>query len=174
MPYKIFSIPIPPGGGEDEELNRFLATHRVAAVRTQWVSRTSGDETIPYQVFTVEFVAGKEPQGGLATPPSSEATARVDYREKLTPEQFALYCRLRDLRKVIAEEESVKPFVVFTNAQLAAFAQTKPATLAALRETEGVGEARAEKYGARMLAAIADDGKREPSTADDGEREADA
>ena len=135
MPYKIFTIPIPPSGGEDEDLN--------------------GDATVPYQVFTVEFIAGKEPQTGLTTPPSSEATARVDYREKLAPDQFALYCRLRDLRRAIAEEESVKPFVVFTNAQLAAFAQTRPTTLAALREVEGVGEARAEKYGIRVLAVLA-------------------
>lgn len=41
MAYRIFSIPIPSEGGE-EELNRFLAGHRVASVRTQWVTRTDG------------------------------------------------------------------------------------------------------------------------------------
>ena len=151
---RIFNIAIPNDGTEETELNRFLASHRIVSVRTQWV--TSGD--IPYEVFTVEYAGGVK-MGG---PPSSAADdaqeralpSRVDYRKELEPEQFIRYCKMRDERKKIAEEEAVKAFVVFTNEQLASIARLEKPTLAEVRKIGGIGEARAEKYGARIIAAL--------------------
>ncbi len=153
---RVFNIAIPNNGTEEAELNRFLVSHRIVSVRTQWV--TSGET--PYEVFTVEYVGGVKTGG----PPSSAAVDmaaedsrppnRPDYRKLLTQEQFVRYCKMRDERKRIAEEEAVKAFVVFTNEQLAAIARMESPTLAGLREVDGIGEARAKKYGARIIAAL--------------------
>ena len=152
---RIFNIAIPNDGTEETELNRFLASHRIVSVRTQWV--TSGE--IPYEVFTVEYTGrtGVSPvQDGYVSADAQERipAARVDYRKELAPEQFIRYCKMRDERKKIAEEEAVKAFVVFTNEQLASIARLEKPTLGDLRKIGGVGEARAEKYGARIIAAL--------------------
>src|SRR4051794_14851410 len=75
----------------------------------------------------------------------------VDYRERLKPEDFAVFARLRDLRKEIAQAEAVPVYTVFTNEQLAQMVQMRATTRAALEQIAGVGDARIEKYGARVL-----------------------
>lgn len=153
MAFRLFSIAIPNDGTVEEELNRFLAGHRIVALQSQWATR--GD--VPYLVFTVEYVPGKAEQAGLASPPSRFATAAVDYRELLPPEAFARFSKLRDWRRKTAEAEGVKAFVIFTNAQLAAIAQMENPDLAALRKVDGLGEARAAKYGEGLLATLSEE-----------------
>ena len=154
---KVFNIAIPNDGVEEAELNRFLVSHRIVSVRTQWV--TNGD--VPYEVFTVEYAGrtGVSPvqDGSVAATADAQERVppvRVDYRKILEPEQFIRYCKMRDERKKIAEEEAVKAFVVFTNEQLASIARLEKPTLAEVRKIGGIGEARAEKYGARIIAAL--------------------
>jgi len=53
-----------------------------------------------------------------------------------------------------AAEEGVPVYAVCTNDQMAAIARTRPDSLAALRKIEGIGEAKAQKYGARFVSAI--------------------
>ena len=48
MSFKVFCRSIPSDDGTEDELNRFLAGHRVVQVQTQWVTR----EKVPYLVFT--------------------------------------------------------------------------------------------------------------------------
>lgn len=168
--FKVFNIAIPNDGTEEAELNRFLSSHRIVAVRTQWVS--SGD--VPYEVFTVEYAGGSK-EGGTSPSVSADAVAwdsrppeRVDYRKVLDPEQFIRYCRMRDARKKIAEAEAVKAFVVFTNEQLAAIAQLEHPTLADLKKIGGIGQGRVDKYGAQIIAAMeADGGHDAPSTGEE-------
>ncbi len=131
-------------------MNRFLLSYPIVSIRSQWVTRGE----IPYQVFTVEYIPGKAAQLGLATLPSSQATTRIDYKQVLSPEAFIRYCKLRDERKKIADEEAVKAFVIFTNAQMAALAQMDQPSLAEMKKIEGIGDVRIEKYGERMLAVL--------------------
>ena len=151
--YRIFSIAIPSDGEEEAELNRFLASHRIVSVRAQWV--TSGD--VPYEVFTVEY-SGVSKVGGNREQSTAfdgkEIPSRPDYRKLLTPEQFIRYCKMRDERKKIADAEVVKAFVVFTNEQLAEIAKLENPTLEGLKKIDGIGEARVEKYGQRIIDCI--------------------
>ena len=45
-------------------------------------------------------------------------------------------------------------YSIFTNAQLAAMAERRILDAASLREIEGLGQARIDKYGARFLALM--------------------
>jgi superfamily II DNA helicase RecQ len=79
---------------------------------------------------------------------------KVDYKEVLSSEDFAVFAKLRDLRKVISEKEAVPAYSIFTNEQLAAMVTGKVDTLAAMGTIPGVGAARIDKYGAAFLAAL--------------------
>jgi superfamily II DNA helicase RecQ len=81
---------------------------------------------------------------------------KTDYREKLDPDTFARFARLRQARKRWAEEAGVPVYAIFTNAQLAAVAQAQPASQTALQEIDGIGPAKAGTYGERVLAILAE------------------
>jgi len=78
---------------------------------------------------------------------STKKSGRKDYDQ-------VLFDRLRALRKRIAVEASVPPFVVFSDATLAEMARRQPDELHDLRQVSGVGEQKAKKYGDAFLAEI--------------------
>ncbi len=143
MPYHLFQFPI-PGAADLSELNSFLASQRVVAVQQHLVPAQGGGATLAFVVQTTE--------GGAR---SSSAGRKIDYKEELSAEDFALFSRLRDERKKIAEAEGVPIYAVLTNEQLAEIAQRRPKTLAALAEVPGLGKARIEKHGERLLRLLA-------------------
>lgn len=104
------TVPIHGCTAAEEELNQFLATHRVIAVDRQLVS----DGARSAWAICVTYVDAS---------PSATADAagkkRVDYREILPDAEFQVFAKLRDLRKQLAEREGVPPYALFTNDQLA-------------------------------------------------------
>ncbi len=81
----------------------------------------------------------------------SAQRSKVDYREVLNEQDFAVFAKLRDLRKEIAQASGVPVYAVFNNEQLAKMVQEKARTKADLEAIAGVGDARIEKYGPRFL-----------------------
>ena len=71
------------------------------------------------------------------------------------PFESALFEDLRRLRKRLAEEQGVPPYVVFSDATLRELAARKPATLTAFRDISGVGDVKLERYGESFVQAIA-------------------
>ena len=65
-----------------------------------------------------------------------------------------LFERLRRLRTELAEEEGVAPFVIFHDKTLRTIASQKPVTPAGLLEIPGIGDAKVERYGRRVLDVI--------------------
>lgn len=65
-----------------------------------------------------------------------------------------LFDTLRALRRRIAEEKRVPAYIVFTDAALRDMARRRPSSADAFREVSGVGETKAEQYGATFVAAI--------------------
>jgi ATP-dependent DNA helicase RecQ len=65
-----------------------------------------------------------------------------------------LFAGLRALRRQIAEEQRVPPYVVFGDATLREMARSRPTTPERLRLIYGVGEAKLAKYGERFLDRI--------------------
>lgn len=68
----------------------------------------------------------------------------------------ALFQRLRILRKAIADEAGVPPYVVFSDAALRDMAARRPATPDEFLEVSGVGAVKLERYGEAFLTAIHD------------------
>lgn len=146
MQFKYFAIPAIHPGSLEEELNRFLRGRRVLTVRHELVE----SEGTPYWVLFVEYL------DGMVSPPGPRGSGaeRVDYKQILSEPDFALFARLRELRKKIAQSESIPVYAIFTNEQLAEMAKRRPESMAGLGEIEGIGEARMEKYGAVFLRSI--------------------
>jgi ATP-dependent DNA helicase RecQ len=80
-----------------------------------------------------------------ATPKSAAGLAPVD---------AGLFDHLRALRKRLADEQSVPPYVVFGDATLVEMARRRPATEEALLDVNGVGQVKLERYGRTFLDAI--------------------
>ena len=58
---------------------------------------------------------------------------------------------LRALRKSISDEENIPPYVVFHDVTLAELIEQRPSSLAELLDITGVGQAKLQKYGQRIL-----------------------
>ena len=65
-----------------------------------------------------------------------------------------LFARLSELRRKLAAEAHVPPYVVFQDKALHEMAEKRPSDLAGLSGISGVGKTRLEKYGELFLAAI--------------------
>jgi superfamily II DNA helicase RecQ len=145
MAYRFFTIPISASEGAQGELNGFLRSHRILMVERRWVERGADS----FWSFCIDYLESS----GSSHPVTRESPGRnkIDYRERLSPEDFAVFARLREIRKDIAQAEGVPVYTVFTNEQLARMVQARATNKAALETIAGVGDARIEKYGVRML-----------------------
>ena len=65
-----------------------------------------------------------------------------------------LFARLKGLRKAIAQEHDVPPFVVFSDATLVDMANKLPTNPRALLAVSGVGETKLQRYGNAFLTVI--------------------
>ncbi len=72
----------------------------------------------------------------------------------LDPMDAELFDRLRNLRKRIAAEATVPPYVVFSDATLRAMCLARPANEGQMLQVSGVGQAKLERYGDEFLREI--------------------
>ena len=88
----------------------------------------------------------------IAMPPARKRTSR---RRGLDGPPDPLFDALRDVRRSLAADSGVPPYVVFHDSTLREIAAAKPRTLEELATVQGVGAAKLARYGEAMLAAVA-------------------
>ena len=64
------------------------------------------------------------------------------------------FAALREWRTGVARDEAMPPYVIAHDATLAAIAEARPRSLAALRRVKGMGPTKLEKYGDEILAVL--------------------
>jgi len=143
MKYQFFDIPVQGGAEAQEDFNRFLAAHRVACIDREFAA----DGRLSLWCFCVTYFEGDAPV-------SPQAKGKIDYREVLSEPDFAVYAKLRVLRKELSDRDGMPAYGVFTNEQLADLVRQRVTTVAALESINGVGKARVEKYGPAFLALL--------------------
>jgi ATP-dependent DNA helicase RecQ len=88
----------------------------------------------------------------------SGSSARRDRASATGPslegEDKTLFEVLRGLRKRLADEHGLPPYVIFHDATLRELAQRRPATLDEFASIRGIGEAKLSRYGQRFIDAI--------------------
>lgn len=96
MKYKFFYIPVIDSGVSAQELNSFCAGHRVLSIEKEFVS----DGQNSFWSVCISYMEGNPPVPG-------SGRTRVDYREVLNDKDFAVFAKLRTLRKSFSEKEGV-------------------------------------------------------------------
>jgi ATP-dependent DNA helicase RecQ len=97
---------------------------------------------------------------------SKKAAAEAAVAGAGTPEA-KLFERLRQLRKRIADEQGVPPYVVFTDTTLQEMAREQPTSRIAMLSVSGVGMKKFETYGEVFIEAILQHGPARPVPAPD-------
>jgi ATP-dependent DNA helicase RecQ len=97
----------------------------------------------------VHIVVPAQLQGGPDPASEGEATNR-----ELAAADETLFQQLRSLRKQLADEQSVAPYVVFADSSLKLMAQRQPQTLEEFAQISGVGSHKLAEYGSTFTAAI--------------------
>jgi superfamily II DNA helicase RecQ len=145
--FKFFTVPIQDSAAAEGELNSFLRAHQVLNVDRRFIEQ--GPSSL--WVICVDYLDA----AAARTMRGAPVRGKVDYKEVLPPAEFAAFSRLRELRKQMAQSDAVPVYTVFTNEQLAQMVQQKAATKADLERIVGVGDARVQKYGERVLETLA-------------------
>ena len=98
--------------------------------------------------------------GGVSAPgvtAADRARSAADSSSDLPDGARELFERLRALRREIAREQEVPPYIVFDDKTLRQIAVHRPRTLAAFGDLRGIGPVKTERFGPRFLAALVED-----------------
>ncbi|HSP36284.1 MAG TPA: ATP-dependent DNA helicase UvrD2 [Frankiaceae bacterium] len=101
------------------------------------------------------FLDGLAPRAA-ALPSARSGSGRSKGKAPVAANDPVMYERLRTWRSEAAKELKQPAFCVFTDATLAAIADARPATEAALRKVPGVGASKLERFGADVLALLSE------------------
>ena len=141
MQVKVFTIPLFDNDNVTNELNAFLRSQKVLTLDKQLV-------TFDGQAcwsFCVTYLTAPGASGSQAA--SGTKQGKVDYKEVLDPDAFAVFASLRLIRKQIAEQDAVPAYAVFTDSELAEIAKLDAVDAKSMLTIPGIGQKKVEKYG---------------------------
>ena len=141
MKFKFFRISATDFEEDEKELNSFCASKRVAKLDKEFVP--AGENS--YWSFCISYIENDS---------SQKLKGKIDYKEVFDEKDFALFAKLRELRKKLSESEGVPAYALFTNEQLAIIVREKVTTLESLSKISGIGKSRIDKYGARFIEVV--------------------
>lgn len=128
------------------ELSDISATGKVAVIED---SGNVSIEVLPFEEMLVSEPLVDGLQEVKQAEPMSEAVSEI---LDISPD--LLFQRLVALRKQIAKEEKLPPYIIFHDTSLKDMVSKLPVDLEAMKNVSGVGHAKLEKYGSRFIEAI--------------------
>ena len=131
------------------EERRLLYVGITRARRHLYLSWPTEPRTQP-SPFLAELGVGSAPPAARSKTPRDRVSVEA-------PEHGPLFDRLREWRKRRAQADGVPAYVVFHDATLAAIAEERPASRAALAVISGVGPAKLERYADEVLQVVTTD-----------------
>lgn len=137
MQIKLFTMPAFGGDEVEAEVNRFLRSHRVLQLERHFVAEQGG-----YWALMVEYTGGDP----VAEAPPASRRERKDPSAEMSDaekERFNLY---RDVRKEIAQQRAIPPYLVFTNEELAILARLPVVNEETTKDIKGIGPQRLKDY----------------------------
>ena len=142
MQIKLFTVPVGLVNDHNEEINLFLRANKVVEFEKKFIENDKG----AFWCFYISYI----PVNAV----DKEHKEKIDYMKVLDQNAFKIFSKLRDMRKKIANDEGVAPFVVFSDAEIADIAKLPEITLKTLQGIKGIGQKKIEKYGDLILQAI--------------------
>lgn len=104
MRLQFFVVPVYGADKAAAELNQFLGEHRILGVDRQLIA----DGANSFWAICVSFDQSE-------ARPGPAKRGKVDFKDVLNEAEFAVFARLRALRKQLAEAEGVPAYALFTN-----------------------------------------------------------
>ncbi len=126
-------------------LEGYLLVGNYQVIKLGDISRLKNTETTVLVKITDE---DKLPERTVKTKKKSKGV------ESLTSAGFKLFHKLRELRLEIAREESMPPYIIFSDKTLIDMAAKVPTSQQEMLNVSGVGENKYAKYGERFLAVV--------------------
>ena len=138
MSYEIINIPLSPAtkSFNTEELNKFCLNKKIITTQVEFFQQdNSAFWTVFIEYDTILETIGKETDG------LTEA-GRICFEE------------LRRWRKEMAEKEGIPPFVIAKNSHFIDIINKETTTIEALKQINGFGQKKIEKYGKTITGII--------------------
>ena len=144
MQIKLINVPLTDDGAMQGELNKFLAGHKVLEVEQKFFQNEKGG----CWSFCIRYIET------AASSQASQFTGKekIDYKQVLSEQEFAVFSKLRECSKVIAAEDAVPAYAVFTDEELAGIARLPEIETVKLINIKGIGDKKVEKYGKKIAA----------------------
>lgn len=137
MQVKLFTIPVFGSEQLEEEMNRFLRSHRILQLERHFCSDDGG-----YWALLVEYVAGDP----LAESPPSARRERKDYSEGLNDEEKGRFENYKAVRRELAQQLAIPAYLVFTNEELAILSRLPEISDDSIRGVKGIAPQRLKDY----------------------------
>ena len=131
------------------------------------VDLTTTDRPVPYiteaglkvmrgeEPARVMLPANGKPKRGARGDSSEKAAVKKAAMGSLAGPEVQLFERLRTMRRAIASDQGVPPYVICHDRTLVEIARARPKTKIELGSVHGMGPARLSAYGERFLQAVA-------------------
>ena len=106
------------------------------------------------RTFVMKLAKEKEQEGVSGRKQKRGSRKKAGAAAMLSEKDLELFETLRVLRREIAGEEKVPPYMIFSDKTLALMSAAHPANLEEILRISGVGEFKLQKYGERFLQVI--------------------
>ena len=137
MQIKIFTLPISSSERSEDELNKFLRSHRVLKTEHHFCPDDGG-----YWTFLVEYLEGDP----IAEVPPANRKERKDYSKELNDEEIERFEYFKKVRRELATKFSLPAYLIFTNEELAILAHVPELNEESARLVKGVAPSRMKDY----------------------------
>lgn len=139
------------GIGKDRTVDEWKMLGRSLLHQGLLEQTTDGYSVLKLNALSWEIMR-KQRSVSLAVPVVQKIS--LEQKNVKAEEVEILVQKLRSLRKQIADEQAVPPYVIFHDSTLKLMAQTQPRTLDEFAQLSGVGSHKLAQYGDRFLAEI--------------------
>ncbi|MDX2229067.1 MAG: DNA helicase RecQ [Leptolyngbyaceae cyanobacterium bins.349] len=143
------------GIGKDRTADEWKMLARSLVHQGLVAETTDGYSVLQLNEFSWEILRKQRPVA-IAVPPKPASVNPTQTTSHDTEQVEVLLQRLQKLRKRLADEQAVPPYVVFQNASLREMAEQQPLTNEQFAAISGVGSRKLEQYGAIFLQEIRD------------------
>jgi ATP-dependent DNA helicase RecQ len=132
-----------------------LRTWTGELIRQGYLARTGDDYPVIRLTSKSHSIGDKDTVVKLSLPQQGSMKKSPPYFPGATSDtEEKLYSQLKSLRKSMADQARVPPYIIFPDKSLREMARTKPCDLHNFRNISGVGEIKREKYGLVFTSVI--------------------
>ena len=146
MKLKVFTLRLDPATGlfDDREVVEFQTDKEVLEVSDYQFTH----DRVPTWALLMRY------RDAPAAVHGAVQEARKDWRAELDPQAQRLYDQLRLWRGRRSKREGIPPYMILNNRELADVAVRHPQTATALREIQGIGDAKSSRWGDEIIAVL--------------------